>query len=78
MVRAKTVSGYYSNVSNLSVSPDIEPYDVIGFAATQSTSDRTKVTLSWDNPISKDVSYFIIKKGATWDSGIVINQRAIS
>ena len=76
MVRAKTVAGYYSNVANTSIAAFIEAYDVTGFAAIQSISDRTKVTLSWDAPISEDVSYFIIKKGATWDTATVINNRA--
>lgn len=75
MVRAKTVAGYYSNVANLSVAPMIEPYDVTNFSAVQSASDRTKITLSWDTPLSLDVSYFIIKKGISWDAGQVVGQR---
>jgi hypothetical protein len=76
MVKAKTVAGYYSNVANYSITASIEPYDVTGFKAKQSTTDRTKITLSWDNPISQDVSYFIIKQGTSWDTGTVINNRA--
>jgi hypothetical protein len=75
MVKAKTVATYYSNVANVSITAFIEAYDVTGFAATQSISDRTKVTLTWDPPIGNDVSYFIIKKGLTWDTGTVIAPR---
>jgi len=75
MVKARTVAGYYSIAKNISVSVFIEAYDVTGFTATQSTTDRTKVTLSWDMPIVIDVAYYIIKNGVSWDSGIVIGQR---
>lgn len=75
MIKAKTVAGYYSNVANVTIAATIEPYDVTGFTAMQSMSDRTKVTLMWDIPQSLDVAYFVIKKGVSWDAGVVVGQR---
>jgi hypothetical protein len=75
MVRAKTVAGYYSNVSNVSVSTFIEAYDVTGFTGSQSISDRSIVHLTWSNPLSLDIQYFEIRRGASWDSGVVVGQR---
>lgn len=75
-LKAKTVAAYYSAATNTSLTATIEPYDVTGFTAAQSLSDRTKVTLYWDNPINQDVAYFVIKKGVSWDAGTVVAPRA--
>ncbi|HWR06292.1 hypothetical protein, partial [Sporomusa sp.] len=75
-IRAKTVAANYSNAANISLTAMIDPYDVTGFAAQQSITDRTIVTLIWDNPISKDVAYFEIRMGNNWDTGQVIASRA--
>ena len=74
-VRAVTVAGFYSNMSNASITCTLEPYDVTGFAISQSLSDRSLVTMAWDKPLSLDVAYFEIRKGVSWDSGDVIGQR---
>lgn len=74
-IRAKTVAGQYSNAAYTTLAASIEPYDVTGFQAIQSASDRTKVTLMWDKPKDLDVSFFVIKKGASWDTGEIIGQR---
>ena len=75
-LKAKTVAAYYSTATNTSLTATIEPYDVTGLTAVQSLSDRTKVTLYWDNPISQDVAYFVIKKGVSWDAGTIVAPRA--
>lgn len=75
MVQARTVAGYVSNLSNKSITAMIEAYDVTGFSAVQLITDRTKVRLSWDQPLSLDVAYFEIRKGATWDAAAIVGQR---
>lgn len=75
MVQARTVAGYVSNIANVSITAMIEAYDVTGFGAIQLLTDRTKIRLSWDQPLSLDVAYFEIRKGTTWDTGIVVGQR---
>ena len=75
MLRALTTAGKYSAIINVPVTVTIEPSDVSGFTATQSTADRTKVTLMWGMPSALDVAYFVIKKGSSWDGGEVIGQR---
>jgi hypothetical protein len=72
MIRSKITAGYVSNVANVSATVSVEPEDVTGFAAAQSTSDRTRITLSWDAPTSLDISYFVIKKGVSWDTGTIL------
>jgi hypothetical protein len=72
MVRAVTTAGNVSNIANVSVSPMIEPEDVTGFTAVQSESNRTRITLSWDAPIKLDIAYYVIKKGASWDSATML------
>jgi hypothetical protein len=74
-VRAKTIAGYYSNYAGNSVTVTIEPYDVTGFGANQSVTDRSRVMLFWDKPLELDVAYFEIRKGSTWDSSAVLAQR---
>ncbi|MCC5465534.1 hypothetical protein [Pelosinus baikalensis] len=75
MVQARTVAGYVSNIANETIAAMIEAYDVTGFGAIQLITDRTKIRLSWDQPLSLDVAYFEIRKGTTWDTGIVVGQR---
>lgn len=73
-IQAKTVAGYYSNAANTNITVMIEAYDVTNFMASQSMSDRTRVTLHWDPAVGKDTDHYIIKKGSTWDSATVIDQ----
>ena len=75
MVQATTAAGYTSSVTNTTVAVAIEPLDVTGFTAIQSTTDRTRITLSWSAPSEVDVSYYIIKEGTNWDEGTTITPR---
>ncbi|WP_333594786.1 host specificity factor TipJ family phage tail protein [Anaerospora hongkongensis] len=75
MVRSRTVAGYLSNVANVLTAPMIEAYDVTGFTAVQSMADRTKIRLMWDKPVSLDVAHYEIRKGAGWDTGVVVDSR---
>ncbi len=75
MVKAKNAAGYYSTALNLSIEASIEAMDVTGFAAVQSISDHSRVTLFWDPPSALDVAYFEIRKGTTWDVGAIIGKR---
>jgi predicted phage tail protein len=75
MVKSKNVAGYYSTALNLSIQASIEAMDVTGFAALQSISDHSRVTLFWDQPSALDVAYFEIRKGLTWDTGSIIGKR---
>jgi hypothetical protein len=75
MIKSKNVAGYYSTALNLSIQASIEAMDVTGFAAIQSISDHSRVTLSWDQPSALDVAYFEIRKGLSWDTGTIIGKR---
>lgn len=75
MVAALNIGGYYSAPLNISFQANIEPQTPTGFSATQSISDRTRVTLLWDKPASLDVAYYEIRLGATWDTGTIIGSR---
>jgi hypothetical protein len=75
MIKAVTTAGNASNVANVLTAPMTEPDDVTGFKAIQSTTDHTLIRLSWDAPISLDVSYYVIKKD-NWDTGEVVSSCA--
>lgn len=76
MVRAVTVAGYYSPIANARITITIEAYDVTGFKATQSKTDKTRIMLSWDAPYDPDISYYIIKEGMSWSNSDVVTERA--
>ncbi|MBP2655801.1 MAG: hypothetical protein H6Q73_3370 [Firmicutes bacterium] len=75
-VQSITTAGYYSKATSLSIAVTISAADVTGFAVSQSSTDRTKVILTWDAPTELDVSYYIIKLGTAWETAAVIGSRA--
>lgn len=75
MVRAQSVNGHLGSVANCVVTYSVAPADVTGFTVSQSLSNRTRVTLSWDAPAEQDIAYYIIKQGNSWDSGTIVSSR---
>lgn len=75
MVQAVTIAGHESAVTNASITIGVEPLDVTGFTATQSTTDRTRITLAWNAPDEVDVAYYVIKEGASWATAAVVSPR---
>ena len=75
MVRAQSVNGHYGAVSNCVVTYSVAPADVTGFTVSQSLTNRTRVTLSWDAPEEQDIAYYIIKEGNVWDSAKIVSAR---
>jgi hypothetical protein len=75
LICAKNVAGIYSNPLNVSIVASIEPLDVIGFAATQFINDRSTIRLEWGSVSDKDISYYEIREGDTWDSATLIASR---
>jgi predicted phage tail protein len=49
----------------------LPPEDITGFSVTQSYD---KLVLDWDAVSDLDVSYYEIRRGASWDSGVVISR----
>lgn len=74
-VQSISAAGYYSKTSTCSIAVTISAIDVTGFSASQSTTDRTKIILTWDNPIELDVSYYMIKLGTAWETATILGSR---
>ena len=74
-VQSISTAGYYSKTTSCSITMTISAIDVTGFAVSQSTTDRTKVILTWDTPIELDVSYYIIKLGTAWETAEILGSR---
>jgi predicted phage tail protein len=74
-VQSISTAGYYSKVTSCSITVTISAIDVTGFTVSQSTTDRTKVILTWDTPTELDVSYYIIKLGTAWEAAMVLGSR---
>ena len=75
MVKAVTVAGFESATANKSITITIEPLDVTNFHATQSTTNKTSVILTWDVVQQTDIAYYVIKQGTTWETGTIVAPR---
>lgn len=75
MVCAKNLAGLYSTPLNLSITANIEPLDVTDLTAIQFINDHSKVRLTWNAVSDKDVSYYELREGTTWDSASVIGTK---
>lgn len=76
MVQAVTVAGYVSTIASIDiVDVSIQPFDVTNFKATQSSTDKTIVRLTWDAPSEVDIAYYVIKSGVSWDTGTILSPR---
>lgn len=76
---AKNIGGYYSSVPfQILCTPNLNPYDVTGFSVTQLVSDHSKIRLSWNAVSNRDFSYYEIREGATWDTGVIVATRLTS
>jgi hypothetical protein len=75
MVQAKTIAGYESSVASYNFTAMVNPLDVTNFKAKKSTSESTRIILSWDAPEESDIAYYIIKEGADWDTAKVVAPR---
>ncbi|MEN6411617.1 MAG: host specificity factor TipJ family phage tail protein [Veillonellales bacterium] len=74
-LQALTTAGFYSKETSCSIPVTISAADVTGFSVNQSSTDRTKIILTWDTPAELDVSYYIIKKGTAWETADILGSR---
>jgi len=74
-VQSITTAGYCSKATSCSIAVTISAIDVTGFSVSQSSTDRTKIVLTWDTPIELDVSYYIIKCGTSWETATILSSR---
>lgn len=75
MVQAVTIAGYTSAVSSYNFVAMVNPLDVTNFKAKKSTSESTRIILSWDAPDESDIAYYVIKEGTDWDTAKVVAPR---
>lgn len=75
MVQAVTIAGYESSVASYNFTAMVNPLDVTNFKAKKSTSESTRIILSWDAPEESDIAYYIIKEGTDWDTAKVVAPR---
>lgn len=75
MVQAKTIAGYESSVASYNFVAMVNPLDVTNFKAKKSTSESTRIVLTWDAPEESDIAYYVIKKGTNWDTAKVVAPR---
>ncbi len=75
MVQAKTIAGYESSVASYNFVAMVNPLDVTNFKAKKSTSESTRIVLTWDAPEESDIAYYVIKKGTDWDTAKVVAPR---
>lgn len=75
MVQAVTIAGYESSVASYNFVAMVNPLDVTNFKAKKSTSESTRIILSWDAPEESDIAYYIIKEGTDWDTAKVVAPR---
>ncbi len=74
-VQALTTAGYASKAAACSIAVTVGAMDVSGFAVKQSTTNRTRVVLTWDAPAELDIAYYIIKLGPDWETAAVLGSR---
>lgn len=75
MVQAKTIAGYESSVASYNFVAMVNPLDVTNFKAKKSTSESTRIVLTWDAPEESDIAYYVIKEGTDWDTAKVVAPR---
>lgn len=75
MVQAKTIAGYESSVASYNFVAMVNPLDVTNFKAKKSTSESTRIVLTWDAPEESDIAYYVIKEGNDWDSAKTVAPR---
>lgn len=75
MVQAKTIAGYESSVASYNFGAMVNPLDVTNFKAKKSTSESTRIVLTWDAPEESDIAYYVIKEGTDWDTAKVVAPR---
>lgn len=75
MVQAKTIAGYESSVASYNFVAMVNPLDVTNFKAKKSTSESTRIVLTWDAPEESDIAYYVIKEGNDWDTAKVVAPR---
>lgn len=75
MVQAVTIAGYESSVASYNFVAMVNPLDVTNFRAKKSTSESTRIVLTWDAPEESDIAYYVIKEGADWDTAKVVAPR---
>lgn len=75
MVQAKTIAGYESSVASYNFVAMVNPLDVTNFKAKKSTSESTRIVLTWDAPEESDIAYYVIKEGSDWDSAKTVAPR---
>lgn len=75
MVQAKTIAGYVSSVASYNFVAMVNPLDVTNFKAKKSTSESTRIVLTWDAPEESDIAYYVIKEGNDWDSAKTVAPR---
>lgn len=75
MVQAKTIAGYVSSVASYNFVAMVNPLDVTNFKAKKSTSESTRIVLTWDAPEESDIAYYVIKEGSDWDSAKTVAPR---
>lgn len=75
MVQAVTIAGYESSVASYNFVAMVNPLDVTNFKAKKSTSESTRIVLTWDAPEESDIAYYVIKEGADWGTAKVVAPR---
>lgn len=75
MVQAVTIAGYESSVASYNFVAMVNPLDVTNFKAKKSTSESTRIVLTWDAPEESDIAYYVIKEGTDWDTAKVVAPR---
>ncbi len=72
IIRSRNIAGFTSNTLNIGESVTIEPPNVTGFVLTQQSLDHSKIRFSWQQPNDKDVAYYEIRTGGSWEEGSLI------
>lgn len=75
MVQAVTIAGHESSVASYNFVAMVNPLDVTNFKAKKSTSESTRIVLTWDAPEESDIAYYVIKEGTDWDTAKVVAPR---
>lgn len=75
MVQAVTIAGYESSVASYNFGAMVNPLDVTNFKAKKSTSESTRIILTWDAPEESDIAYYVIKEGTDWDTAKIVAPR---
>lgn len=77
-VYAKNLGGQYSDSCIINFSAGFTPSIVQNVHAVQSTSDPTKITISWDAVTDKDLAYYVVKRGVSWTDTNAITYTGIT